>query len=375
MGILKEKKSRDCNSDISLFGSLQKAKTMRVIVFSILIAATTAADISNIQQLDAARKAKDKNIVLKDINVPAGQTLILENFEPGTKFTFTGRITFGYKEWKGPLIIIKGQKLIVEGKPGHLIDGEGHRWWDVLGGNGGKVKPYFLYVQLTDSKVTGLSIKNTPKHVFAINDCLRTDFVGINIDNADGHKKGGHNTDGFDIAKSHFIRILDSKVNNQDDCLAINSGTNIEFRNNICEGGHGIAVAVGGYAVNEAKNILIKDCQVIKNNIGIRVKTTLNGKGIVDGVTFDNVILKDISEIGIVIIGNYLNSGPRGDPTGDLPIHNLVINNVRGNVLKNGTNHQIWVKNAKNWKWNSNVVGGTKKMPCTGVPNGLKVDC
>ncbi|KAF6211528.1 hypothetical protein GE061_012041 [Apolygus lucorum] len=348
---------------------------MKVIVFSVLIAAATAADIWNIQQLDAARKAKDKNIVLKNINVPAGQTLILENFEPGTKITFTGRITFGYKEWKGPLVIIKGNKFTVEGKPGHLIDGEGHRWWDGKGGNGGKVKPCFVYVQLTDSKVNGLTIKNSPKHVFAINDCRHTDFVGITVDNADGHKKGGHNTDGFDIAKSHFIKILNSRVNNQDDCLAINSGTNIEFRNNICEGGHGIAVAVGGYDSNEAKNILIKDCQVIKNNIGIRVKTTLNGKGIVDGVTFDNVILKDISEIGIVIIGNYLNSGPIGDPTGDLPIRGLTINNVRGNVLKNGTNIQVWVKNAANWKWNSNVAGGTKKMPCKGVPNGVRVAC
>lgn len=150
----------------------------------------------------------------------------------------------------------------VEGGPGHLIDGEGHRWWDVLGGNGGKKKPSMIYVQLEDSTVTGLKVKNSPAWCFAINDCKNVHFGNIDIDNSLGHQKGGHNTDGFDIAKSSNIRIYNSKVNNQDDCLAINSGTDIVFENNICEGGHGIAVAVGDYDLNEAKNILIKNCQV-----------------------------------------------------------------------------------------------------------------
>ena len=44
------------------------------------------------------------NIVLKDIEVPAGETLDLSDVEDGTKITFEGTTTFGYKEWEGPLI-------------------------------------------------------------------------------------------------------------------------------------------------------------------------------------------------------------------------------------------------------------------------------
>lgn len=117
--------------------------------------------------------------------------------------------------------------------------------------------------------------------------------------------------------------------------------------------------------------------QVIKNNIGIRVKTHKRGSGTVKGITFDNVVLKDISEIGIVIIGNYLNEGPRGDPNPNIPIHDLNINNVRGNVLQNGTNALVFVApgSPKGWIWKSDVRGGTKIRECKGVPSNILNPC
>ncbi|KAF6211509.1 hypothetical protein GE061_012021 [Apolygus lucorum] len=346
------------------------------VALALCITVASAADVWNMEQLEQAKKGKDPVIRVRDIQVPAGRTLDFQGLD-GRIIEFHGRVTFGYKEWSGHLIVIKGKNIKVLGMKGHSIDGEGHRWWDNCGGNCGKKKPFMIYTQLQDSVVYGLRIKNTPAWCFAINECNHVHYYNIHIDNRDGHTKGGHNTDGFDVHKSRNIRIYNSRVNNQDDCLAINSGWNIVFENNVCEGGHGIAVAVGGYDVNEAKNILIKNCKVIKNNIGIRVKTLLNGRGIVDGVTFENVELKDISETGIVIIGNYLNSGPRGEPTGGIPIRNLNIKNVRGNVLGNGTNIQINVApgSPSGWTWNSQVKGGKKNPKCKGTPGNLKDPC
>nr|AHG54232.1 polygalacturonase 22a [Lygus lineolaris] len=348
--------------------------TLASLALCLTVAA--AVDIWSVDQLEQAKRGQDPVIRVRNINVPAGKALDFQGLD-GRTIEFHGRVTFGYAEWSGHLIIIKGKNMKIRGMPGHLIDGEGHRWWDKCGGNCGKKKPFMIYTQLQDSTVDGLKIKNTPAWCFAINECNNVHYSNIDIDNKDGHSKGGHNTDGFDVHKSRNIRIYNSKVNNQDDCLAINSGWDIVFENNVCEGGHGIAVAVGGYDVNEAKNILIKNCKVIKNNIGVRVKTLLNGKGIVDGITFDNVELKDISEIGIVIIGNYLNSGPRGDPTGGIPIKNLNINNVRGNVLHNGTNIQINVApgSPSGWIWKSNVWGGRKNPNCKGTPGNLNDPC
>jgi hypothetical protein len=49
------------------------------------------------------------------------------------------------------------------------------------------------------------------------------------------------NTDGFDVAGDD-VTIENSFVYNQDDCLAINRGTGITFKNNYCSGGHGISI-------------------------------------------------------------------------------------------------------------------------------------
>ncbi|KAJ5488542.1 Polygalacturonase, partial [Penicillium diatomitis] len=50
-----------------------------------------------------AGKASCPSIVLDNIAVPAGENLDLTGLTAGTKVTFEGTTTFGYKEWTGPL--------------------------------------------------------------------------------------------------------------------------------------------------------------------------------------------------------------------------------------------------------------------------------
>jgi galacturan 1,4-alpha-galacturonidase len=94
---------------------------------------------------DAASAIKNKAscsaIVIKDMTVPAGTTLDLTKLKSGTTVTFEGTTTFGYKEWKGPLISVSGTNIKVVGASGHVIDGNGAKWWDGKGTNGGKKKP------------------------------------------------------------------------------------------------------------------------------------------------------------------------------------------------------------------------------------------
>lgn len=140
------------------------------------------------------------------------------------KVTFEGTTTFGYKEWEGPLIRMSGSDITVTGGEGHLIDGEGSRWWDGEGNNGGKTKPKMFYAHsLDDSTITGLNVKNTPVNAFSI---LADNLVldGITFDNSDGDSNGGHNTDAFNVGRSSYITIKNADVKNQDDCLAVNSG-------------------------------------------------------------------------------------------------------------------------------------------------------
>lgn len=79
---------------------------------------------------------------------------------------------------------------------------------------------------LTDSTVTNLNIKNTPVQAVSIAGCNGLTITGMTIDDSAGDAGSlGHNTDGFDIGTSSNVVIDGAKVYNQDDCVAVNSGT------------------------------------------------------------------------------------------------------------------------------------------------------
>jgi polygalacturonase len=166
-------------------------------------------------------------MVLSDVAVPSGETLDLSKLADDTTVIFEGETTWGYKEWKGPLIDIGGNGITVQGAKGHVLNGDGARWWDGKGGNGGVDKPkFFAAHNLKDSSITGVNIKNTPVQAVSINGCDGLTITDMTIDDSDGDKDAqGHNTDAFDIGSSNNVVIDGAKVYNQDDCVAVNSGT------------------------------------------------------------------------------------------------------------------------------------------------------
>lgn len=158
----------------------------------------------------AASKSKKDcgTIVLDNIAVPSGTTLDLTDLESGThaslrfpyiiellinfdQVIFEGETTWGYEEWSGPLFSVSGEDITVTGASGHSLNGDGSKWWDGEGSNGGKTKPKFFYAHsLTGtSSITGLNILNTPVQVFSVDSS-----TGLTISNVT-------------IGKSHFSLI------------------------------------------------------------------------------------------------------------------------------------------------------------------------
>ena len=167
-------------------------------------------------------------IVLNNVAVPSGTTLDLSGLADDTTVIFQGTTTWGYEEWAGPLLNIGGKGIKVSGASGHVLNPDGARWWDGQGGNGGKTKPKFFSAHsLTGgSTITNLNIKNTPVQAVSIAGCDGLTITGMTIDDSAGDAGSlGHNTDGFDIGTSNNVLIDGAKVYNQDDCVAVNSGT------------------------------------------------------------------------------------------------------------------------------------------------------
>jgi polygalacturonase len=142
-------------------------------------------------------------------------------------------------------------------------------WWDGSGGSGGVTKPKFFYAHsLTSSTITNLYIKNTPLQAVSINGASGLTITGMTIDNSAGDSLG-KNTDAFDIGSSDSVTITGANVYNQDDCVAVNSGTNILFENSVCSGGHGISIgSVGGRTDNTVDGVTFSNVEVKSSTNG-----------------------------------------------------------------------------------------------------------
>ena len=139
---------------------------------------------------------------------------------------FEGETTFGYEEWSGPLVSVSGTDITVTASSGAYLNGNGADWWDGEGSNGGKTKPEFFWAHnMISSTISNIYILNSPVQVFSVDDSTDLTFSDITIDDSAGDSAGAANTDGFDIAASSYVTITGANVYNQDDCVAINSGT------------------------------------------------------------------------------------------------------------------------------------------------------
>lgn len=197
----------------------------------------------------------------------------------------------------------------------------------------------------------------------------------MHMDNSLGDTKGGHNTDAFDVGSSDGVYISGAVVQNQDDCLAVNSGTNITFTGGNCSGGHGLSIgSVGGRSNNVVKGVRITNSKISNSDNGVRIKTVSGATGSVSDIVYDNIALSNIAKYGIVIQQDYQNGSPTGTPTAGVPITGLTVNRVTGTVKSSGTNVYILCAACKNWTWTNNkVTGGMKTKQNKGVPAGVSV--
>jgi polygalacturonase len=172
---------------------------------------------------------------------------------------------------------------LVEGSSGHVLDGNGPSWWDGQGSNGGiskyvtsplrslklTVRPnHFISLKKMtgDSVVRNLNIINYPVHCFYVSgakgllmeNILLNNTLGDMPNKASEGRPAGHNTDGFGFASSDNVVLRNSRVWNQDDCVAITSGTNITVYGMYCHGGHGLSIGVATLRVYDScSNIII----------------------------------------------------------------------------------------------------------------------
>ncbi|KIJ42240.1 glycoside hydrolase family 28 protein [Sphaerobolus stellatus SS14] len=290
------------------------------LVASLLAAARPPSDIAKrctgtISSLnDVTNAVVCTTVNINAFTVPAGSTFNL-NLLDGTTVNLNGNIAFGNVSWTGPLFQISS----FNGN-GHSFDGGGPFYWDGLGSNGGvtKPRPMMNYYKHNPGRIkisgtfSNTKVINSPAQTFSVSNPAALTITGITIDNSQGDNANsksngtaaGHNTDGFDCSTTNLI-IQNSSVKNQDDCLAINKGSNITFKGNTCSGGHGISIGSISSGVT-VFNIMITGNTITNNDQALRIKMDSDATGsTVSNITYSGNTGTGLRNFGVLIDQSY----------------------------------------------------------------------
>ncbi|RPD79321.1 endo-polygalacturonase PG1 [Lentinus tigrinus ALCF2SS1-7] len=295
---------------MSTFKFLRLAGLLAFLPF--IVAAPAASDctgtISSLDDVAAAVKCTTVNI--NAFTVPAGKTFDL-SLADGTTVNMQGDVKFAVKNWDGPLFQVSGKSITFNGN-GHTFDGNGASYWDGQGGNGGVTKPAPMMKIKISGTYSNVKVLNSPARVYSVSNPAQLTMSQLTIDNsagdnpnsASGGKAAGHNTDGFDCSTTNLI-IQDSTIHNQDDCLAINKGSNIVFQRNTCIGGHGISVGSISSDVT-VSGITISNNVIQDNDQALRIKTKADASGsTVSNITYSGNTATGIRKYGVIIDQSY----------------------------------------------------------------------
>ncbi|KAH7489254.1 hypothetical protein KRP22_011356 [Phytophthora ramorum] len=310
-------------------------------------------------------------VTIGSLSVPAGVTLDLSKAKSGATIQFTGTTTFGMQTWDGPLVLLGGSDLTVQGSG--TLDGQGSWYWK----QGTSIsRPVFFRLHgVASSTLSGFTLKNSPFRTFSILNSQKTTISGLTLDSSagDGTAK---NTDGFDLTKNDGITITGNKIYNQDDCLAMQSSTNTVFSNNYCSGGHGISIgSLGGDTVDVSDTVsglTVNDNTIVNSVNGIRIKTIIGLKGLVSNAKYTNNKLSNVKN-AIVIHSDYSKSkgGYTGSPTSAVTIQDVTISGLSGTA----TNLYDIVANpnvVSGWSFSGITVSASKTGSCSGQPSSVQ---
>jgi polygalacturonase len=147
---------------------------------------------------------------------------------------------------------------------------------------------------------------------------------GVKIDTP----ANARNTDGIDPSGSKNVTITQSWIRDGDDNVAIKSGgagpsTNISIVHNHFYYGHGMSI--GSETFSGASKILVSDLTMDGTTSGIRIKSDVTRGGLVEGVTYENVCMRDIKR-PIDISPFYEKNGTQSG--NKIPVYRQI--NIRG---------------------------------------------
>ncbi|KAJ3969390.1 pectin lyase fold/virulence factor [Lentinula raphanica] len=121
--------------------------------------------IASLSDVSAAQECT--TVIINEFTVDAGETFTL-NPADGATVTMAGDVTFAFKEWDGPLMVVEGNDITFDGA-GHTLNGLGEQYWDGQGSSGGTTKPApLLRINHDGGSFSNVVVLNSPGRATAI---------------------------------------------------------------------------------------------------------------------------------------------------------------------------------------------------------------
>ncbi|TFK54351.1 glycoside hydrolase family 28 protein [Heliocybe sulcata] len=325
--------------------------------------------IASLSDVASAQECSTVNI--EGFTVPAGEGFTLSLVD-GATVNLRGDVLFGNLSWAGPLFTISGNDITFNGN-GYRFDGGGPFYWDGLGSNGGITKPRPMLKIKMSGKLSNLYVVNSPAQTFSVSNPGPLVISSVTVDDSQGNYPNsqsnglaaGHNTDGFDVSTTDLV-IENSTVKNQDDCIAINEGSNIVFTNNVCSGGHGISIG-SITSDHSVSGVVISNNHIMNEQQAIRIKTdAVASNSTVSNITYIGNTATNLTKFGVLIDQSYPST--LGVPGAGVLISDINFIGAESSISVASGADRVAVNCAVGgclgtWDWSSLKVSGGKAGP------------
>ncbi|KAH8893117.1 exopolygalacturonase [Thozetella sp. PMI_491] len=195
---------------------------------------------------------------------------------------------------------------------GGTLNGNGQIWYDTYAADIYTLRPVLVGVDgLKDSVVSDLVLRYSPQYYHFVANASNVVFNNINIAGASRSKNTAKNTDGWDTYRSTDVTIMNSVINNGDDCVSFKpNSTDILVQSLWCNGSHGISVGSLGQYVGQydiVSSVMASNISMHNASDGARIKVWPNtpsalsgdlqgggGKGMVRNITFEDFTIDNV---------------------------------------------------------------------------------
>jgi polygalacturonase len=187
---------------------------------------------------------------------------------------------------------------VIDGRGGSVVMGKPYTWWEQSRAAQPTDAKYSAFRLIVAKHADGfvlyrIHLHNSPNFHVTVNDTNGFTAWDVHILTPTVPGPEARNTDGIDPGTSQNITITKSWINNGDDNIAIKASVhNMSVIDNHFYKGHGMSI---GSEARDEQSILVDTLTLDHTTSGIRIKSNVQRGGMVRGVTYRNVCMRDVT--------------------------------------------------------------------------------